>query len=139
MLNLPDLSRLMNDAVSHDSAWIAIPNKIPSDIPKFEGKVGEDLSEHVTTFHLWCSSNSLHEDSTRLRLFQRTLTGPTTKWYIELPRGAYVLFHDLAMTFLNHFKLPIATTLVPNSCRHFNKTKPHISQTISKSGVDGIC
>ena len=53
MLNLPDLSRLMNDLVSYDSAWLAVLTKIPSDIPKFEGKVGEDPSEHVTTVHLW--------------------------------------------------------------------------------------
>ena len=27
----------MNDPVSHDPAWPAIPNKLPSDIPKLEG------------------------------------------------------------------------------------------------------
>ena len=43
----------------------------------------------------------------RLRLFQRTLTRPAVKWYIELPRGAFILFDDLAMTFLNHFQLPV--------------------------------
>ena len=43
-LNLLDLSRLMNDPVSHDLAWPADPNKLPSDIPKFEGKPGEDPS-----------------------------------------------------------------------------------------------
>ena len=59
-LNLLDLSRLTNDPIAHDPAWSAVPAKLPSDIPKFEGKPGEDLSEHVTTFHLWCSSNSLH-------------------------------------------------------------------------------
>ena len=74
-LNLPDLSRLTNDLVSYDPTWPAIPMKLPLDIPKFEGKLGEDPSEHVITFHLWCSSNSLHEDSIYLRLFQRTLTG----------------------------------------------------------------
>ena len=93
----------MNDLVSHDLAWLAIPNNIPLDIPKFEGKPGEDPSKHVTTFHLWCSSNSLHDDSIHLRLFQHTLIGFATKWYIELPRGAFFLFDDLAMTFLNHF------------------------------------
>ena len=102
-LNIPDLSRLTNDPGAHDSAWPAIPTKLPSNIPKFKGKIGEDLSEHVTTFHLWCSSNSLHQDSIHLRLFQRTLIGPAMKWYIELPRGAFTLFDDLAMTFLNHF------------------------------------
>ena len=40
--------------------------------PPQEGKAGEDPSEHVTTFHLWCSSNSLHDDSIYLRLFQCT-------------------------------------------------------------------
>ena len=60
-LNLPDFSRLTNNPLSHDPAWPTVPNKLPLDIPKFEGKAGEDPSEHVTTFHLWCSSNSLHE------------------------------------------------------------------------------
>ena len=56
-LNLPDLSRLTNDPVAHDPAWPAIPTKLPSDIPKFEPKPGEDPREHITIFHLWCSSN----------------------------------------------------------------------------------
>ena len=106
-LKLPNLLRLMNDPVSHDLTWPIIPNKLPSDIPKFEGKAGEDPSEHVTTFHLWYSSNSLHEASIHLRIFQRTLTGLAVKWYIEFPRGAFVLFDDLTMTLLNHFQLPI--------------------------------
>ena len=107
MLNLPDLSRLTNNPVAHDSNWPAIATKLPSDIPKFEGKPGEDPSEHITTFHLWCSLNSLHQESVCLILFQRTLTGPAAKWYIELPKGALALFDDLAMTFLNHFQLPV--------------------------------
>ena len=49
-LILPDLSRLKNDPVAHDPAWPAVPTKLPSDIPKFEGKPGEDPSEHVTNF-----------------------------------------------------------------------------------------
>jgi hypothetical protein len=92
-LNLLDLSRLMNGVVHHDPTWPPIPTKIPSNIPKFEGKTGEDPSDHVTTFHLWFSSNSLNDDSIRLRLFQRTLTGISTKWYIELPGGMYETFN----------------------------------------------
>ena len=107
MLNLPDLSRLTNDPVSHDPPWPVVPTKIPSDIPKFEGKYGEDPGEHVTTFHLWCSLNSLNDDSIHLRLFQCTLMGPTMKWYIELPGGTYHSFNDLSMTFINHFKIPV--------------------------------
>ena len=97
----------MNDHVSHESAWPVVPTKLPSDIPKFKDKLGEYLSEHVTTFHLCFSSNSLHEDSIRLRLFQCTLIGPAVKWYIELPRRAFTFCDDLAMNFLNHFQLPV--------------------------------
>ena len=50
--NLPNLSRLMNDHVSHNPTWLVVPSKIPSDIPKFKCKVGEDLGEHITAFHL---------------------------------------------------------------------------------------
>ena len=82
----------MNDSVRHDPLWPPVPTKFPSDIPKFEGKVGEDPGAHATTFHLWCSSNSLNEDSVRLRLFQRTLTGTAAKWYIELPSAAFSSF-----------------------------------------------
>ena len=89
MLNFPDLSRLTNDLVSHDPTWLVVPPKLPSDIPKFKGKTGEDPGEHVMTFHLWCSSNSLNHDLVCLRLFQRTLIGPAVKWYIELSGGTY--------------------------------------------------
>jgi hypothetical protein len=106
-LDLPDLSRLTNDPILHFPFWPVIPAKLPSDIPKFDGKPGEDPNNHVMTFHLWCSSNSLMDDSIRLRLFQRTLTGSATKWYIELPRGSFQDFNSLAMSFLMHFQLPI--------------------------------
>jgi hypothetical protein len=68
-LDLPDLSRILNDHILHSSQWPAIPTKLPSDILKFDGKPGEDPNNHVMTFHLWCSSNSLMDDSIRLRLF----------------------------------------------------------------------
>jgi hypothetical protein len=74
MLNLPDLSNLMNDPVHHDFPWPSVPTKLPSDIPKFEGRNGEDPGDQVATFHLWCSSNSLNNDFIQLRLFQHTLT-----------------------------------------------------------------
>jgi hypothetical protein len=82
-LNIPDLTKLTNDPILHDPTWSAMPTKLPSDIPKFEGKAGDDPANHVMTFHLWCSSNSIMDDSIRLRLFQRTLTGPSAKWYVE--------------------------------------------------------
>jgi hypothetical protein len=106
-LDLPDLSRILNDPIRHSPQWPAIPAKLPSDIPKFDGKVGEDPNNHVMTFHLWCSSNSLMDDSIRLRLFQRTLTGVAAKWYIELPWGFFSDFNTLAMAFLTHYQLSI--------------------------------
>jgi hypothetical protein len=65
-LNLPDFSKLMNDLVSYDPTWPPVPTKLLLDIPKFEGKNGEDHGDHITTFHLWCSWNSLNHDSIRL-------------------------------------------------------------------------
>ena len=47
------------------------------------------------------------DDSVRLRLFQRTLTGTAAKWYIELPQHSFMDFGSLATVFLTHFQLPI--------------------------------
>jgi hypothetical protein len=107
MLNLPDLSKLMNDLVSCDPTWPPVPTKLPSYIPKFEGENGEDPGEHVTTFHLWCSSNSMNHGSIRLRLFQCTLIGFSLQWYIELPRREYGSFNQFVVAFVNHFQFPI--------------------------------
>jgi hypothetical protein len=65
-LHLSDLRRLLNDPICHDPHWPPMPTKLPSDIPKFEAKPNEDPGDHVTTFHLWCSSNSLKDDSVQL-------------------------------------------------------------------------
>jgi hypothetical protein len=106
-LDLPNLSRILNDPILHSPHWPIIPAKIPSDIPKFDGKPEEDINNHVMTFHLWYSSNSLMDDSILLRLFQRTLMGSAAKWYIELPRGFFNDFDTLAMSFLTHYQFPI--------------------------------
>jgi hypothetical protein len=108
MLNLPDLSKLMNNPVCHDPTCPPIPTKCPLDIPNFEGNNGEDPGDHVTTFHLWCSSNSLTDDSIQLKLFQRTLIGVSRKWYIELPKGEYGTFIHMVLFFLNQFQLSIS-------------------------------
>jgi hypothetical protein len=84
-----------------------MPTKFPLDIPKFEGKPGKDPGDHMTTFHLWFSSNSLRYDSIQFLLFQCTLIGGAAKWYIELDRSRHYYFNDLAMVFLNHFQLPM--------------------------------
>ena len=106
-LYFPYLSRLINDPIHHDPSWAAIMVKLPFHIPKFDGKPREDPKNHVMTFHLCCSSNSLMDGSIRLRLFQRTLTRIVAKWYIELPHYSFWDFDALAMAFLTHFQLPI--------------------------------
>jgi hypothetical protein len=106
-LDLPDLSRILNDPILHSPHRPIISTKLPSDIPKFDGREGEDPNNRVMTFPLWCSSNSLMDDSIRLQLFQRNLTGLVAKWYIKLPRGFFNDFNTLAMAFLTHYQLPI--------------------------------
>jgi len=130
-LELPDVSKLTNDPILHNPYWPPVPTKVPGDCPKFEGKAGEDPQAHVMTYHLWCSSNSWVDDSIRLRLFQRMLTGVATKWYIELPRGIFQDFNTLAMAFLTHFQLPVryeAATHLLTSLKHDKAT--HISDHI---------
>jgi hypothetical protein len=130
-LDFPDLSRILNDPIRHSPQWPTILAKLPSDIPKFDGKAGEDPNNHVMTFHLWCSSNSLMDDSIHLRLFQRTLTGSAVKWYIELPRGFFSDFNTLAMAFLTHYQLPIRYDTGTEILTSFKQTKgTHISDHI---------
>jgi hypothetical protein len=130
-LDLPDLSRILNDLIRHSPQWPAIPAKLPSDIPKFGDKAGEDPNNHVMTSHLWCSSNSLMDDSIHLRLFKRTLTGSAAKWYIELPRGFFADFNTLDMAFLTHYQLPIRYEMETEILSSFKQNKAtHISDHI---------
>jgi hypothetical protein len=122
-LDLLDLSRILNDPIHHSPHWPVIPAKLPSDIPKFNGKPGDDPNNHVMTFHLWCSSNSFMDDSIGLHLFQRTLTGSTAKWYIELPRGFFTNFNTLAIDFLTHYQLRIHYETRTKILISFNKSK----------------
>jgi hypothetical protein len=39
-LDLPNLSRILNDPILHSPHWPVIPAKLPSDIPKFDGRTG---------------------------------------------------------------------------------------------------
>jgi hypothetical protein len=84
-----------------------MPAKFPSYIPKFEGKPGEDPTNHVMTFHLWCSLNNIMDDSICLRLFQRTLIGSSAKWYVDEKLGSHVTFESLAKAFLSFCQLPV--------------------------------
>ena len=130
-LDIPDIHKLTNDPINHNSLWPPVPHKIPSDIPKFDGKQGDDPAAHITTLHLWSISNSMVDDSVWLRLFPHTLIGNAAKWYIELPRAAINTFGTLATEFLKNFQLPIrfetGMELLTSLCQG---TATHISNHI---------
>ena len=84
-----------------------MPTKLPSDIPKFEGKAGECPQNHIMTFHIWCSSNNNIDYSIMLRLFKHTITGAVAKWYIELPQAKCPEFNFLTFMFLQYFQVPV--------------------------------
>jgi hypothetical protein len=133
-LHFPELSRLLNDLICHDLRWPPMPTKLPSDIPKFKGKPNEDPGDHVTTFHLWCSSNSLREVSIQLHLFQCTLIESAAKWYIKLNRSRYSTFGELVIVFLNHFQLPMRYDVGTKFWPTLIKQRLTISRITSENG-----
>jgi len=58
-LRLLDLIHLINNPFFHDYNWPPMPTKLPTDIPKFEGNLGEDPTNHILSLHMWCSSSSV--------------------------------------------------------------------------------
>ena len=52
-LHFLDLARLTNEPIYHQAFLPPLPTKLPSNIPKFEGKAGECPQNHIMTFHLW--------------------------------------------------------------------------------------
>lgn len=105
-LAFPNFDILKNDTIFHDPRWPLMLTKIPSKFPMFEGKLGENASTHITTYHLWNYSNSLVDDPMCFHIFQRTLTNDFSKWYIKLDKAYYIDFPSLDHTFLNLFRLP---------------------------------
>jgi hypothetical protein len=76
------------------------------------------------------------DDSIRFHLFQRTLAGSATKWYIELPRASFQDFNSLAMSFLTHFQLPIRYEMGTELLNSLHQNDLCISLTIFTSGDD---
>ena len=71
------------------------------------GRPRKTNKNHITTYHLWCVSNSFFDESITLRLFHRTLISNATKWFIELSTASFFDFQSLEIAFLTHFQLPI--------------------------------
>jgi hypothetical protein len=132
-LNILDLRNLTNDPILHDPTWPAMPTKLPLNIPKFEGKVGEDPANHVMTFHLWFSSNNIMDYSVQLSLFEHTLTAPSTKWYVDEKSRSHVTFESLAKTFWTLFQLPLCHDNGLELLSEFKETSTtHIANHIHK-------
>jgi hypothetical protein len=130
-LNIHDLSKLTNDPILHDPTWPTMPTKLPSYIPKFEGNAGEDPANHIITFHLWCSSNNIMDDSIHLRLFHHTLTGLVAKWYVDEKSGSHVTFESLAKKILTLFQLQVHHENGPKLLSKFKHTSTmHITDNI---------
>jgi len=51
-LIVSNLRKLTNDPIAHGQNWPPMPTKLPSDVPKLKVKQGENLGNHVITFHL---------------------------------------------------------------------------------------
>jgi hypothetical protein len=132
-LNIPNLSKLKNDPILHEPIWPTMPTKLPSYIPKFEEKVGEYPANHIMTFHLWCSSNNIMDDSVWLRLFLCILIGPSAKWYVDDKSGSLMTFESLAKTFLTFFM-----TMVYNFSLSVNDPQPHTSSTTFTNGIADV-
>jgi len=69
------------------------------------------------------------DDSIRLRIFQRALTGATSKLYIELSCNSFVNFNSLSMAFLTHFQFPIwyeTGTKILTSLRQYSSTHMYV-------------
>jgi len=62
-LDIPDLYKLTNDPINHKLLWPPNSDKILVGIPKFERKENNDLATHFTTYHIWCFSNCMFNDS----------------------------------------------------------------------------
>ena len=114
-LDLPDLSRLTNDPILHYPFWPVIPAKLPFDIPKFDSKVGEDPNNHVMAFHLWCSSNSLMDDSIHLHIFREHLRAQKPSGISNFHVVLSKILTPLPCPFSHTFNYPFDTIRVPKS------------------------
>ena len=136
-LNFLHLASLTNDPIFHQAHWPPMPTNLPLEIPKFEGKAGECPQNHIMTFHLWCSSNSIVDDLIRFWLFQCTFTGTATKWYIELPQAKYLYFNSYSGTC--SYCISSSLSNMVKECKSFylaTKTLWPTSLTTSMSGGD---
>jgi len=98
-----DFNHLINDPLLHNPTWLEMSKELPSNILRFEGNPREGPTNHVHPFHMWCSSNSITNDSIHLWLFQCMVTEATTKWYVDNARATHSTLATLFETFISYF------------------------------------
>ena len=91
--------------------------------------------ERTQTITSWLFTFGAHPTPWWMNLFVyaflQTLTGSTTKWYIELPWGFFTDFNTVTMDFLTHYQLPICYETRTKILSSFKQTKAtHISDHI---------
>jgi len=121
-LSLPDFSKLINNPIFDNLGLPTMPNNLPSYIPKFEGNAREDPTNHIHSFYMWCSSNSITDDSIHLWLFQCTLTRDAAMWYVDEAAASHSIFSTLAKEFLSYFQLPLCYDTGTNFLSAFHQT-----------------
>lgn len=96
----------MNDPISYNATWIGLYTKIPSYIPKHEGRDGDNpINYDARTFHSWFSSNSIIDIIMKRKILLCALTGVAMLWYIDLKYVSYFSFTTIAIELLTHFQL----------------------------------
>lgn len=111
-LSLPNFIKIINYPLLHDPILSAMPTNLPFKIPKFEGNPGEYPSNHIHSFHIWCSSSFITEDSIHFHLFQHTLTVIVAKWYVDQPHASNSTFVTLTEYFFHNSTYLFDMTLV---------------------------
>jgi hypothetical protein len=135
-LNIPDLTKLMNDPILHDPTWPNMPTKLPSDIPKFEGK--PEKTQLITSCLFTCGVLPI-------ALWKILFTYDCSKEHslVPLPNGMWM--KNLGPTQpLSHWKRPFypssnsQCTMTPvwKFYLNSNKLRPSISLIIFMNGEE---
>lgn len=82
---------------------------------------------------MWCSSNTITEDSIHLRLFQCMLTRAAAKWYVDQLRETHSTLATLATTFISYFQLPLCYDTCTKRLTYFRQTfSTHLSDHVQE-------
>ncbi|XP_028776410.1 uncharacterized protein LOC114733173 [Neltuma alba] len=75
-------------------------------LPKFNGLAGEDLYNHLKTFHMICTAmkpSGVSEDQIKMRAFPFSLESSAKNWLLRLPPGFITSWDQLKRLFLEKY------------------------------------